>query len=419
MAAALKIVKRDLTRFIRNPGRTALLLAIPLSLAAIMALVFGGGGMEQLSIRVLLHDEDDSILSKLLDKAGSYAGDAQRLDLVLVGEEGVAMMEAGEASALIHIPQGFTDDFLAGRSVTLDVVKNPAQQFLPQVVEEGVNIGAVLLSQASRVLRPELARMHQLLETDRFPGSLEVGLLSAGMNEKLRGLERYVFPPIIDFESVTLKPDTQPDQPDQAADVNILSFFLPGLLILGILFLAQAATHDILREREAGMLRHLLTAPVSVADYLAGKCISVVSITSIGFGILMAFGAAAGVSWGQPLAAAALVVASSLAAGGTLLLIVSLSGSERQADVISTIVIIVWSMIGGSFFPLSQLPAFLHSLSQSSLNYWAADGFHTLILRGGGLADIAANLAVLAGGGVVFMAIGAWALGRRIKAGLV
>ncbi len=73
---------------------------------------------------------------------------------------------------------------------------------------------------------------------------------------------------------------------------------------MGILFLAQSATRDILRDREAGLLRHLLTAPVSPGDYLLGKCLSVLLVTAAGFALMTVVGSAMGVAWGPPLATA-------------------------------------------------------------------------------------------------------------------
>ena len=69
---------------------------------------------------------------------------------------------------------------------------------------------------------------------------------------------------------------------------------------MGILFLAQSATRDILRDREQGLVRHLLTAPVSTADYVRGKGLSVLLVTTAGFAVLVAIGLAAGVRWGLP-----------------------------------------------------------------------------------------------------------------------
>ena len=68
--AAVEIVRRDLVRYWRNPVRTALLFALPLVMSAIFALVFGGGGTDQITIKVLLFDDDDSLLSVLLEGAG-------------------------------------------------------------------------------------------------------------------------------------------------------------------------------------------------------------------------------------------------------------------------------------------------------------------------------------------------------------
>lgn len=200
-------------------------------------------------------------------------------------------------------------------------------------------------------------------------------------------------------------------------ETGILSMFFPGLAVMGVLFLAQSATRDILQDRETGLLRHLLTAPVTPGEYLVGKCLTVILVTAVGFFILVAVGMLLGVSWGSPGASAALVLATAIAASGTLLLIMSLVGSERQADALTTIVIITWSMLGGAFMPLSQMPSFIEPVSATTLVYWATDGFNTLILGDGGLTDILLNLGVLLGVGLVFLIAGAFILKRKIHRG--
>lgn len=413
--AVLAILRRDLNRYRRNPVRTALLFSMPLVMASIFALVFGGGGVEEISIRVLLWDEDDSLLS-VLAKGAAGAGDQdQQLDIVSVGSEGLAMMDRGEASALVHIPAGFTDAFLGGVPTTIEIVKNPSERFMPQVVEEGVGIGGSVLTVASTVFRPELEQIKGLMDADGFPADFAVGGLGSGINSRLRGLEGILFPPLIALETVSLSAPGE----DTTEDVGILSFFLPGLAVMGVLFLAQSATRDILQERESGLLRHLLTAPVSTTDYLVGKCLSVIMVTAVGFALIVIFGAAMGVSWGPPLAVGVLILATALAASGMLMLIMSLVGSERQGDTVTTIVIVVSSLLGGAFVPLNQMPAFLQPFSAATLVFWATDAFNTLILRGGGFADILPNLGVLFGAGSVFLIAGAAVLGRRIRKGVV
>ena len=410
----LHILRRDVTRFVRNPVATALLFAVPLTMAGIFSLVFGsGGGTEGITVRVLVFDEDDSLLSRVLQGASSDSSSDRRLELVEVGEEGYQMMEEGEANALLHIPEGFTREYLDGQPVKLEVVKNPAQRFLPQLVEEGVSLGAVLLSQASRVFGSELSTIGEFMDLEGVPPDVQMGALSVGINQKLRGLEGYLFPPVIDLEAVTLEAD------GDDADFNIVALILPGMTIFGILFMAQAATRDILLERESGMLRHLLTAPVTIGQYLVGKSLSVVVITVLGFAVFVALGLAVGVSWGSPVAVIALMLATSLGAAGIMILIMSLVGSQRQGDVLTTIVIIVWSMVGGSFVSLDGVPSFLLPFSKTTLTYWAVDGFNELIQRGGGLGEIGLNVAVLTVIGLVALVLGSLMLRRKIVKGVV
>ncbi len=413
---ALNILRRDLTRYWRNPLRTALLFAIPVVMSAVFALAFGGGGTDGITITVLLFDEDESLLSRLLEGVAGSSQAEGRLEIVPVGADGYEMMERGEASALVHIPDGFTADYLAGRPTTLTVVKNPSERFLPKVVDEGVRITAVALSELSLVFRSELGQISTLTMQTGFPDDLVIATLSAAVNNKLSGVERFLFPPVIELESATLTPEG----PEQAGrDLNILAYVLPGFSIMGILFLAQSATRDILIDRESGLLRHVLTAPVTPAEYLIGKCLSVFTVTALGFLILIALGLAAGVHWGPPAAVAALVLSSALAAGGLLLFIMSVVGSERQGDTLTTIVIIVSSMLGGAFFPVSQMPEFIRPVAATTLVYWSSEGFTRLIIDGEDLGAIVLNLVVLTSIGILFMLAGAAVLKRKIERGAV
>ena len=414
--AALAIVRRDLIRYLRNPVRTAMLFAVPLMLSGIFALVFGGGGADQISIKVLLFDEDDSLLSKVLEGAGGSSEMDRQLDIVPVGAEGYEMMDRGEASALVHLPKGFTKDFLAGRPTTIEVVKNPSELFLPKVVDEGVVLGAVVLSAASRVFRAELEQVGDFFHSDSAPSDLAVAAVSTGFNQTLRSAGRFLIPPVVELETFTLSDEAGDGT---APEFNILAYFLPGFSVMGILFLAQSATRDILRDREQGLVRHLLTAPVSSADYVRGKGLSVLLVTTAGFAVLIAIGLAAGVRWGFAPAAAAMVLASAVMASGVLMLITSFVGSERQGDTLTTIVIMVSSMLGGAFIPISQMPKFLLTVAASTPVYWSVDGFSKLTIGGGGFSDIALNLVVLFGVGGLCIVVGSRLLQRKLERGAV
>ncbi len=414
---ALAIVRRDLLRHLRNPLRTALLFAVPLVVAGVLALAFGGDAGEQISIRILLFDEDQSLFGRLLQGAASSGQADGRLDLVAVGAEGAAMIERGEASALVHVPTGFTADFLAGRPTTIGVVKNPSQRFLPKVVEEGIGLAAAVLSTTSRVVRPELGQIAAMSEGDTAASDAAVAAVSTGFSGVLRDTGSYLFPPALSFRTVSSRP--APDEAEEAATSTtaaILTAILPGLAVMGVLFVAQSASRDVVRDRERGLVRHLLTTPTTVADYLLGKTLSVLVASVLAFVIFIVLGLAAGVAWGPPLPTLLLVVATSLAVTGTLLLVNSAVSTERQGDAVTTIVVIVSSLLGGAIVPVSQIPAGLLPLARMTAVYWATDGFARLT-AGEGTAAIVPNLAILVTGGFLFLAAGNLLLRRRLSGG--
>ncbi|RMG44927.1 MAG: ABC transporter permease [Acidobacteria bacterium] len=411
MAPVFALIRRDLLRWWRNPGRLAFLLALPLVLSAIFALAFGTGERTP-HVRVLLLDEDRTPLSRMLAGALAAGGEDNPLEVDPVGPEGRAEIEQGRASALVVIPAGFTDAFLAGRPARLEVVKNPAERFLPGVVEDLARAGAAILSEISRAFRPELERLREMMSGRRDSGPAAVGALAAMIAEKMDRIGVYLFPPVIDVETVA-----PGGEGDQAPTVQrVLELVLPGLAVLSLLFFAQAVTRDVMEERERGLLRHLMCAPLGLRHYLVAKASAAVLVGAAGLAALVGLGWLVGVAWGPPGAVALLVVSSATAAAGLLLLLVALCRSAAAANAVTTMVVMLSAMVGGSFLPVTALPDFLLPISRLTVNYWAASGFLALI-QGGGATEVLPNVLVLGIGGLAAISAGTLVLGRRIRAG--
>jgi ABC-2 type transport system permease protein len=63
-------------------------------------------------------------------------------------------------------------------------------------------------------------------------------------------------------------------------------------------------------------------------------------------------------------------------------------------------------MLGGVFWPLEVVPAFMQKIAQFVPQTWAMKGFTELMARGGGVGDILGSVAILMGFAVVFLAMG-------------
>jgi len=79
------------------------------------------------------------------------------------------------------------------------------------------------------------------------------------------------------------------------------------------------------------------------------------------------------------------------------MLITSFSKSLSQANGIATILILIMSAIGGSWFPVFLLPDWMQVISKTTITYWSVDGFLQVLWRHAPLSGIAINIVVLLG----------------------
>ncbi len=133
---------KDLRRLRREPVTVVTWLAIPTFIAVILTLVFGPGGARP-NGKLLVVDQDGGIGATLLTNVFSQGTLANMLTVEKVEkEEGRRRIDKGEASALLVIPGGFTNAFLGGPAVRVQLVRNPAQRIVPDIIEETLSMAA-------------------------------------------------------------------------------------------------------------------------------------------------------------------------------------------------------------------------------------------------------------------------------------
>jgi ABC-2 type transport system permease protein len=75
---------------------------------------------------------------------------------------------------------------------------------------------------------------------------------------------------------------------------------------------------------------------------------------------------------------------------------------------------IAFGMLGGCMWPLEIVPRSVSLIGHATPHAWAVDAWVTLLSRGGGLADIAGYLAILAGYAVALFAFASFRLRRSL-----
>jgi ABC-2 type transport system permease protein len=202
---------------------------------------------------------------------------------------------------------------------------------------------------------------------------------------------------------------TPPGMPAPLRDVSSFQITVPGNAVLFGFFIALTVAMAFAGERRTGTWRRLLAAPVPRWKALVATLVPYALVGVCQLAFLFGIGALA---FGMQ-------VAGSLAALGVLslavvycavslgLLMASLGGSEKQLGGIGSVVLLVMGMLGGCMFPRLLMPAFMQKLGLAVPHGWALDGYHAVLVRQGTtIADIAPEVAALAGFGTAFALLG-------------
>jgi hypothetical protein len=245
MEQIIRIVLNDLRRRLRSPVAVILIMLIPVVITLIIGVVFGrSGDVDIPKITVLLDDRDDGVFGGFLGQAMRQDRFAEMIDLVPVsGDEGRRMMGEGKASALIEIPEQFTEHILDHVPDTITVLKNPAETFLPAIAEEIVVTTALMLDRGNRVFADQLTEVRSMLERDRWPTGDEFQRFLDGARDKLVLVQAYLADSLVSYDVI----DEVSEESEEKSGFNLFALLLPGTLLIGLLFISEISMRDIFR----------------------------------------------------------------------------------------------------------------------------------------------------------------------------
>ena len=196
---------------------------------------------------------------------------------------------------------------------------------------------------------------------------------------------------------------------------------VPAWLIFGMFFVVMPISSLFIVERREGTLARLVSQQVPFSMLLLGK-VGPYFVVNLTQAVLMLLAGRTLVPWlgGEMLALPArwdLLIAvtacTSLAAIGWGLFVAVSSRTLEQATVIGGVGNILAAAVGGIMVPRFVMPESMQKLSEISPMAWALDGFHAVILRQGGAADIAAPCVKLLALAAVLFAVALWVHHRR------
>ena len=152
---------------------------------------------------------------------------------------------------------------------------------------------------------------------------------------------------------------------------DVYIFMFPGIMYFWVYFIGQGPMLEVLNERETHTLQRMLASPISLSQFLLSKMIRCFLLcAAVQLLLLLASAVLFGISWGNPLLLVPAVLACALSVTGLLAFIYAMARTKEQAYSLSHVIVIVCALVGGSFFPFENMPAFLQAIGRFSPNRW-------------------------------------------------
>ena len=405
------LVRKDFKRKWKNPSVILGFLFIPFVFTLIFGMVFGSGGEETLpQVKIFVVDNDQSLISGFMLGALTQGELSELIDLEeLEEEEGRKLLDRGKASALLIIPENFGDNIWEGKPTEILLIKNPAEQFLPQIAEEILDTMTLGLSSLRQVFADELTTIRDLAELEALPDE-SISAISLQFKDRIEGLSKYLIPPVISIKQITLS-----EEKEEVSDMTVQAYILPAIAVMFLLFICNAVFEDVLTEKESGTLMRLRVSPVNLREYIWSKIVTSTLIGILCTSLLIILGRVIfSINWGNPVSVALLVLCLNILIAGFISFLFSFVRTERQAGALLTTVILLMSMLGGSMVPVENYPPVILKFSKLTLNYWGITAFKN-IMRGEPLATLAPMLLFMVVAGVFLSILGSHFMNKNLK----
>jgi ABC-2 type transport system permease protein len=387
---AWRLACKDFRIFFRD--RTGMLLgfALPIALVAIFGFIMGalgGGGMGDdgvSAVEVAVLDEDVSpasatfvqalrestLIRPIFPREGTWTREQLR-----------GRIDDGNEPFALVVPKGFAD------GADLVLLRDPGRTLEARLVQFGL-VSALFRARGADAawdmtrrgldqsgLPPEMsARIEGLMAPFRFgmeslfsQAQSEGKLADAGEADPMTMMER-ALPLQIE--------DVQPAGRDVQLTYMVASS-VSGMTVMMLLFTLTGCARSLLGERDHGTLRRLLAAPIRPGSILLGKflmawLLGLVLVTVLFVFAWLVFKVDIVSRWDTLLVISAVTAA---ACTSFAVAIASWAKTEKQADGVSTLLILSMSALGGSWFPTMFMPPAAQTVAKFTLTYWSLRGY--------------------------------------------
>jgi ABC-2 type transport system permease protein len=269
------------------------------------------------------------------------------------------------------------------------------------------------LEKAVRLMPPGMRPKVSLGEMEKREEELRERIDEAAARRDERGVDREEAPRarpgkhaglgVVQHTTASGGRDALPDSVQQ----NV-----PGWTIFGMFWIVQILALSIIFERRSGAYARILVAPLPMSSYVLGKAIPylvvnlVQALVMFGIGVwVLPLMGAPGLEIPNVPATALVTICVSLTAIGFGLLMASLSRSAILMGSVSAVVLVIMTALAGIMVPTFVMPAFMRKMSYLVPQGWALVAYQHVIVRGRGTLSVLPHVGVLLAWAAGFFAL--------------
>ena len=448
MRTILVLVRKDFQNFFRNKAAVSLTFIVPFAMIWLFGNIFGvnkkDSGPSGIPLAVV-NASDNPAAAKLVEALQAEKSfrvwtkfvNPDKSTRPLTEDDLRPMLR--EAGAEVHFALVIPADLVSatGFGLHLKILSNPRNEIETQTVN-GI-LQKTIFTNIPQLLGQSLqASAKRLIGDDRFKqfnGAIAGAVSSAfggdkaqiqqsieagdfGLGAALGGAGKPPANAVDGTASTEILSRIVRIENEQVVGAQVKSPFatsiVGGWAMQFLLFAVSASAASLFRERDAGIFQRVLAAPVTRAQILWGKFLYGVSIGLVQLIVLFFAGRILfGIEVEKHLGLLILVCTFAAAACTSFgMLLAAVAPNAEAANGMATFLIMLMSALGGAWFPISIMPAFIQQFSKLTLVYWSMEGFSAVLWAGNSFVQVLPILGILGGITAGVMAIAVWRFNR-------
>jgi len=424
MNRLLASIKKEILILVRDLAGLGLIFLMPLVLVLVMTLIQDASfrKLDETKITLLYLDDDRDTLG-IQVKNGLE--NAEYFEVITSLED----QELDEKAVLGQVKKGYFQIGIIIRKGSTDAIRARGQQMVQQTI---LGADAPIISDTSMKARiiiyydPAMKNSFRLTvrnALENFTSKIEAGIMFQALSAELAQYLPEPPAPISGPGGNIIYEEIYATDAHTEIIPNSVQHNVPAWTIFAMFFIIIPLTGNLIKERESGLATRLLVMPVNQFQTLGAKVTVYVMVGLVQFILMLILGKLLLPLFGLPslalgpqkLALFLMALATTLAATGYSVLVGTIARTHDQAAVFGMVSVIILAAIGGIWVPVFMMPNLMQAASIISPLNWSLDGFYNILLRGGGLREIAGNFSALIAFFAINLIAAIWISSKRVR----